>query len=287
MLRFVLPLFFAVALSGPAVAEDMSQTKSTSELDATSVAEAVQIFLDGKSPPPDDANGETTLIDGVPDDAVYTTQDVILSIFYHEMGHALIDVMDLPVLGLEEDAADVLSVMLINELWDEAASEEKLRATAGFWASSAAQSAGDISLYDVHSPDERRYFTYVCLWYGASPETRADVAAEMGLPEDRAETCPDEFDLANNSWGPYLDELYEKGAGETLVWNGPEEPNDPISTMMAEEVDYLNSVMSLPEDVTVQVAECGQANAFYTADDKTVTVCTEMVGYVLSAASQQ
>ena len=29
----------------------------------------------------------------------------ILSVFYHELGHALIDIMALPVFGQEEDAA--------------------------------------------------------------------------------------------------------------------------------------------------------------------------------------
>ncbi|MBA4350919.1 MAG: hypothetical protein C0427_06690, partial [Rhodobacter sp.] len=46
-------------------------------------------------------------------DAEWHVRDVMLAIFYHELGHALIDVMQLPVLGLEEDAADVLSVVMI------------------------------------------------------------------------------------------------------------------------------------------------------------------------------
>ena len=31
----------------------------------------------------------------------------LLGIFYHELGHALIDILQLPVFGQEEDAADV------------------------------------------------------------------------------------------------------------------------------------------------------------------------------------
>ena len=36
-----------------------------------------------------------------------------LFIFYHEMGHALIDLMDLPVTGKEEDTVDNFSVFLL------------------------------------------------------------------------------------------------------------------------------------------------------------------------------
>ena len=40
----------------------------------------------------------------------------VLSIFYHEFGHALVDILGVPVMGREEDAADALSVVLTNEI---------------------------------------------------------------------------------------------------------------------------------------------------------------------------
>ena len=36
----------------------------------------------------------------------------ILGIFYHEFGHAVIDIEDVPIFGQEEDAADVFSMNL-------------------------------------------------------------------------------------------------------------------------------------------------------------------------------
>ena len=183
--------------------------------------------------------------DGVSEEdaALYMAQDAVLSIFYHEMGHALIDILQAPVLGLEEDAADVLSALLINELWDEAASEQKLRATAAFWAASASETmaSGEMPLnYGVHSPDDRRYFTYVCLWYGASPDTRK---ADPG--------------------------------------------DDAFAAMLKDEVDYLNSVLSLPQELTVTLAPCGEANAFYDPSVVGVTVCTEITEWALDVAHNQ
>lgn len=221
------------------------------------------------------------------DMALAMAQDAMVSVFYHELGHALIDILEPPVLGLEEDAADVLSVLLINELWDEASSEAKLRATAGFWAANLAASAEGEEMplnYGVHSPDDRRYFTYVCLWYGASPDTREAVAIDLGLPEERAVTCPDEFDLANRSWGPYLDATYEAGAGTSLVWTGPAPDEDPFAAVLKDEVDYLNTVLSLPRKLTVAYGACDMANAFYDPSVTGITMCSELAEWAYHLA---
>jgi len=266
MVRFVLSLLVAVVLPVAVWAEgSWNAPKEESATEAESVA------------------GEELDLT----DAEWQVRDVMLAIFYHELGHALIDVMQLPVLGLEEDAADVLSVVMIDRIWDAESSEAKVAAAASFWAASAAESAEagyEPAFWGVHSPDERRYFTYLCLYYGGAPEEREAMAIDFGLPEDRAASCPDEFDLAASSWGVYLDELEAAGPGESLVWQGEVEPSDYVAAAIKEEVDYLNSIWTLPEPVRVQVAPCEEANAFYDPSEKMVTMCTEMAEYILSTA---
>lgn len=275
---FLAPLLF-LSLAVPALAEGWSQTDTLADQVKSEKSAPLLLGNDDGQAPGEQVSAE--------DAALYMAQDATLAIFYHEMGHALIDILQAPVLGLEEDAADVLSALLINELWDEAASEEKLRAITAFWAASMAeeQAMGEMPLnYGVHSPNDRRYFTFVCLWYGASPDTREQVAIELGLPEERAVTCPDEFDLANRSWGPFLDTLYESGAGTTLVWQGPDPEADPFAAVLKDEVDYLNSVMSLPQDLTVNLTTCGETNAFYDPSQTSVTICSEITDWVLGVA---
>lgn len=240
-----------------------------------------------KGPAEDSAESDLAGPDVDLTDAEWHVRDVMLAIFYHELGHALIDVMQLPVLGLEEDAADVLSVVMIDRLWDAESSEAKVAAAATFWATSAIESAEAgyaPAFWGVHSPDERRYYTYLCLYYGGAPEEREALAVEFGLPEDRAVTCPDEFDMAASSWGVFLDELEAAGAGESLVWMGEAEPADYVEAAIREEVDYLNSILTLPEPVGVQVAACEEANAFYDPSEKMITMCSEMAEYILSTA---
>jgi len=271
MLRVLGSLLVSVCLSSAAVAEGAW---------STTAADSGGVW--SKSKAEAEAAGEA------PDltDAEWFVRDVMLSIFYHELGHALIDVMGLPVLGLEEDAADVLSAVMIDRLWDAESAEAKVAATATFWGTSAQQTADAgyaPAFWGVHSPDERRYYTYLCLFYGGAPQEREAMAVEFGLPEDRAMTCADEFDLASSSWGVYLDELEAAGPGESFVWQETGD-EDYVAQAIREEVEYLNSVWTLPETVAVQVAECEEANAFYSADDKTITMCREMAEYALSMA---
>src|SRR6185295_2240523 len=59
-------------------------------------------------------------------------------VFYHELGHALIDIYDLPVTGREEDAVDQLATVMLLETWDGEESELAMTASAEWFDSSAA-----------------------------------------------------------------------------------------------------------------------------------------------------
>ena len=206
----------------------------------------------------------------------------VLAIFYHEVGHAAIDVLGLPVLAQEEDAADVLSVLLIDALYEPDAAEG-IAHDAAFGFLAEAEEGGEPAFWDVHGPDMQRYFNLVCLFYGANPEEREDVAADLGLPEERADYCPDEYAQAAESWGAVIDELAENGPGDTLVLQ-IDDPEAAGATLLADvlgaELDALNAELSLPAPLPVIVARCDEANAFYDAASQSITMCTEFVGHL-------
>ncbi len=201
----------------------------------------------------------------------------VLATFYHEMGHGLIDVLELSVLGREEDAADSLSAVLIHNLWEEEAATQMVYDTANAFLAydNEAKSGGNEPAYwDEHSLDMQRYYNLVCLYYGADPDLRESDAIELGLPEDRAIRCPDEFELADASWATTLDALTPGKAAKGLRLVDTE-ADDPIAMMLAEEITALNAAYALPNWIDVMVADCGQANAFYDPGNKTITICTE------------
>ncbi len=132
----------------------------------------------------------------------------LVFVFYHELGHALIDIYDLPVTGREEDAVDQLATVILLETWDGEESELAMTASAEWFDSSAAEREEDPDMADEHALDEQRYYNLLCWTYGSDPEYFADQIEDWELPAERAERCPEEYQKMSRSWdqllGPHM-----------------------------------------------------------------------------------
>ena len=216
----------------------------------------------------------------VTDDEASEIANSVTVDFYHEMGHALINLMDLPVLGAEEDAADTLSVYLITDLWDDPSADTIMRASLATWQATAAENGDTPDYWDVHAPDGKRIANMSCLFYGADPEKHAAIAKDFGIPEDRASGCPDEYEQVKKAWGAFIDKLTAAGPGDSIVFEDPEEAT-PLSDAIKEEVDYFNSILTLPKTLHVRLISCDEANAYFDPSDLSVNMCTELADQVL------
>src|SRR3954469_17523823 len=102
----------------------------------------------------------------------------------HEIGHALVDILDLPITGGEEDAVDQLAAVVLLSSEDEAdtvavidaAYTKLLRANANA-ASQANLTPAQRKWYednpptaDEHSLDDQRFYNTVCLAYGSNTQ---------------------------------------------------------------------------------------------------------------------
>lgn len=120
-------------------------------------------------------------------------------IVLHEVGHALVDVLKVPVTGREEDAVDQLSAWLL--IGDEAGDNAVLSAAAAFSLNGQARGeAGEGDFAGEHSLDEQRYFSMVCWVYGRDPQRHADLVEASGLPATRAAGCVEEYARLDASW---------------------------------------------------------------------------------------
>lgn len=219
-----------------------------------------------------------------PDDVQRYVESNLLGIFYHELGHALIDIMDLPIFGQEEDAADVLSVFLIDAFWEEDAAVELAYDTA-FGFLGEVQQGDEVVYWDVHGPDEQRYYNLVCLFYGANPDERDDVAEELGLPQERAEYCPDEYDQAFASWGAVLDEIHSPSGGRSITMGDVETGTDGgafTADVVRAEVAAMNKEFKLPDGLVVSVLTCGEPNAYYDPDRREIVMCSEFADHLVA-----
>jgi len=134
------------------------------------------------------------------------------AVFYHELGHMLIDIYDLPVTGREEDVADQLSAFLLLADYSDGTptNPDDVQAAKTFATEWSLLSAlgGPLeqeAFADVHTPDEARSYNFQCWIYGSNPTAHADIVNDGLLPESRAGGCEEEFAKLSRAW----DELIE------------------------------------------------------------------------------
>lgn len=123
-------------------------------------------------------------------------------IFFHEVGHALIDAYDLPVTGREEDAVDQLSVLVLAD-GSEEGDQTVLDAARSFSRATDAE-LDELAFADEHSLDRQRFYNIICLLYGQNQEKFASLVNDGTLPEGRAERCGDEYARARKAWDSLL-----------------------------------------------------------------------------------
>jgi hypothetical protein len=136
----------------------------------------------------------------------------IRSIVFHELGHALIDALDLPALGREEDVADQLASLLMSD-------EPILAMTAAnFWESTGSGEVPSLEEFaDTHSFNLQRYYNMMCWAYGADPSVRAYVLGYSELPPERAERCGDEYDQMRSAWEQLLEPYLSNTLGLSAI----------------------------------------------------------------------
>lgn len=116
----------------------------------------------------------------------------------HELGHAYIDLQELPVTGKEEDVADQIATYFILELKKDDGFDWIADGAFTFYQYSEENpDIDDDALADVHSLDKQRFYNVACWLYGATADE--SIVDDWWLPEDRAEWCEDEYNLMSSS----------------------------------------------------------------------------------------
>jgi hypothetical protein len=149
-------------------------------------------------------------------EAEQATVDATVFIFHHELGHALVDLLDIPITGKEEDAVDDLATLVLLHDWEDGDTSALNAAEAFYRIGELEEAAGEktgesaieaLPFYDEHSLGKQRYYQIACIVYGSDPEAHKDLVGE-DLPEERARRCPAEYQQKANSWGTLLADYY-------------------------------------------------------------------------------
>jgi len=141
------------------------------------------------------------------------TFDVMDFVFYHELGHALVDVYGLPITGLEENALDQFAaffmLMTLNEEGYEGIIGQDILFNVGTWFFIESEKQYEYVFWDVHNLDIQRFFNISCYAYGQHPEYNQDLIDDGWLPEERALNCEYEYAVLKDSWSRILSPFYK------------------------------------------------------------------------------
>jgi hypothetical protein len=124
---------------------------------------------------------------------------LIGGVMLHETGHALFDVLDVPVFGREEDAADQISILVALHLRPQLA-EAAVKSYAYFWravpdpdSTMTKDGRPNEDFADEHGTPSQRIYNGLCIGYGRSPAVFGKFVSAGWLPEARAKGCAREY----------------------------------------------------------------------------------------------
>lgn len=123
-------------------------------------------------------------------------QNILTFFSLHEIGHALIDLYELPITGREEDVADQLATFFLLGSNDNSA----LDTADSFYSDLSGLEANELPFADEHSLDHQRYYNILCWVYGSDTESYEYLVSEKFIPEERAQICESEYIIFNNSF---------------------------------------------------------------------------------------
>jgi Putative metallopeptidase len=124
----------------------------------------------------------------------FTYEDIVVGslvgVLLHEGGHAVFDMLNVPVFGREEDAADEMSTFIALQFNKDVA----LTIVRGYSYMAKKWFAFGAPLYsDEHGAGWQRYYNTLCLAYGADPVLFKDFVDKGDLPKGRAANCASEY----------------------------------------------------------------------------------------------
>jgi hypothetical protein len=119
-------------------------------------------------------------------------------VVHHELGHALLQTLELPLADVEQTADELATLILIRSHPD--------GASLAIGAARAFFRAGVSSLtfWKEHALTTGRLEDVACLAYGADPTGQADLIAEEILAEERADDCRKLYTERQQQWSEAL-----------------------------------------------------------------------------------
>ncbi|MFT3809489.1 MAG: DUF4344 domain-containing metallopeptidase [Micropepsaceae bacterium] len=209
---------------------------------------------------------------------------------FHEYGHGLVSELGLPIVAREEDAVDNLANIIMVAKTSDPALDSMLRAVADDYFTNgrfSEDNGEEASPWDEHSPDKARAYDVICTLVGADPESYKEAADNAGMPAERQEACAGEYEQKLEAWdkllGPYYLKEGETNKKVTVTYGKPSEATATMAAFIKDSgimqvvTDEITAMVKLPNDIHAEVTACDDSNAYWSPDDRKLTLCYEIV----------
>lgn len=257
--------------------------------------------------------GPLPMFDGDSSRITATYLGVMTGIFLHEFGHALIGELQIPSTGPEEDAVDIFSALRISSPAalqgpDEDATRLNQNmavyaALQWYYSGMVREQNGEtVPWQDEHTADLKRFRNTFCVMYGGNPDLFAPLAQTVGMDERTLYRCEEEFNKQNRAWrtilAPYtrVSALHPEGlqpadAPGAQIIATFEPSNTRVGDFVKQVIGdsgtkqaYLDGIAAnfvLPRPINVTFRDCGELNAWYDPREGTITMCYDLVEYIV------
>jgi hypothetical protein len=212
----------------------------------------------------------------------------MLFVLLHEMAHAAITQMGLPVVGKMEDAADSFAAVRLIKVGSSFSNRVLTKAAEGwFLADRRDRKTGDkVPYYDEHGLNQQRAYQIVCYMVGSDEEKFKALATEVKLPEERQDTCAGDYSNAAYSWDLLL-KPHRRAPDEPKtkidVVYGPAMGRFEIARQAASSIRLLETVAERaandfvwPMPFTLEMQSCDFPNARWDLSTYKLTLCYEL-----------
>jgi hypothetical protein len=212
----------------------------------------------------------------------------MLFVILHEMGHAAITQLSIPVLGRPEDAADSFAAVGLIRIGSTFTQRVLADAAKGWFLNDRRDVATDdtVAFYDEHGLDQQRAYQIVCFMVGSDDEKFKDLANEVKLPAERQDTCGGDYSNASWSWDqvlkPHVRQPDQPVTKIDVIYGEAKGPLETVANMM-KSIGLLEAIGThtaeafvWPAPFTIEGQTCGFPNARWDLQTHKLVVCYEL-----------
>jgi hypothetical protein len=211
-----------------------------------------------------------------------------LFVLLHEIAHVMIDEWNLPVLGREEDAADVFAALAMLKMGTSFSRRVLANASKGWFLSDRRdrETGAEPIYYGEHNLSQQRAYQIACLMVGSDPVKFRNLADEIKMPQSRQQSCEEDYTKVLRSWDMVLNphrRAPDQPEMKINVVYGEAEGDFEVFARSFRSLRLLEAVaeraaaeFTWPAPFTIEMRSCGRPEAAWANKTRTIRVCYEL-----------